>query len=664
MYDVTALKIKDPKNRERLQRFATDDRFRIENLYHILAAKTRKIIPLRFNEAQIHLYRKYRKQRDRRQPVRLIICKSRRAGLSTGVMALMYDDMCVHPNTRCLIIANEKNPSENVLDMARTMWFYTPQTLEVEGYTFKLRPDLPPEFRNNPPKDKLFLADPPGSRMYLASSKSLDSYLSFGFQNIHATEAGHYPDGARLFLQIQPTLVNEAHSALYIESTPNGMDGPGQWFYHQVLAAHERKGTEYGQLELVFIPWHEMRVSFSIPFEDISKRSAFERSLTKEEQDVIKRFPHVSLEQMLWYRTVRAGPAFNNNPEVFDEAFPSDLATAFLMSGESVYPRAAIKRLMANSVRPPIWEGDVYWGESDEANKHLPIHETIRTPVFLEMWQAKAQGRASHVNNGAWKNLKVYRWPKEGERLLIACDVASGLRHTRDGDLSTIVVGVLNELSRDEVIMTWRGRLNELLFAEVCCALAWSLRKMVGEKVAAPQLIPEWTGPGRALCIYIDKKQLYAPVYLYEFPGKQGMPASKHLGHETNDKTKPFMVSSSVRMVEGDTIDVPDERLVLEMSGYQKHGQGGYAEDYGGSGGKHDDMVSAFQILCMHLRLRAATIPGEAEVLEPQQSFFDTADDEETSWDPFGPTSHAYIPGLSRRDAGEENLTEGLFWSS
>jgi len=662
VYDaLTQLDIKDPENRRKLELFATSERYRIENLLRIIPARTRKITPLRYNEAQIELYRRYRHQRDRRRPVRLVICKGRRAGLSTGVMSLIYDDTTTNPNTKSLIVANEKNPSENVLEMSRVFWQNTPETMTVEGYTFQLRPDLPPEFRNNPPKDKLFFDTPLGSKIYLASSKSLDAYLSFGFQNILATEASRYADGAELFRALQPTLINEAHSALYIESTPNGMDGPGAWFYDQVMTAYKNKASEFGDMELVFIPWHKMRVSFAIPFEDSAKRAAFERSLDPGERDVLRRFPFVSMEQLLWRRTVLRGAGFNQNEELFDQEFPSDLATAFLMSGTSVYARKSIKRMQAHSVRAPIWEGDIYWGKSDEANKHVPIHETVRQPVFMTPHQARENGFASHVNSGRMENLKVYRWPEPGERLLIAADIAGGREDTRDGDFSTICVGVMNPLQRDELIITWRGHCNELLFGEILSALGWALRRQVGEHVSAPLLIPEWTGPGKATCVYIDRHNLYAPVYLYQQPGKKGFPPSQHLGHESNDKTKPFMVGASVRMIDNDLIDIPDERLVIELSSYRQRGNYGGPGDFESAGGKHDDMVSALQILCMHLRLQVATLPGDDEVREISDAVtFEDADDPER-WDPFqaGPVG---IPGRQREM--EENLAEALFWAS
>ena len=136
-----------------------------------------------------------------------------------------------------------------------------------------------------------------------------------------------------------------------------------------------------------------------------------------------------------------------------------------------------------------------------------------------------------------------------------------------------------------------------------------------------PELVPEWTGPGVALCTYIDTKNLYPNLYRYQQPGVHGMPKSKHVGWESNMKTKPLMVNYTLRMVDRDMIDIPDEDVVLEMSSYRKYDDAGDTSSYGGAAGRHDDLVSMLQIGCAVLRIRSATIPGEEEVTagRPQQ---------------------------------------------
>ncbi|GAC1496155.1 MAG: hypothetical protein NVS1B2_16000 [Vulcanimicrobiaceae bacterium] len=605
----------------------------------------------------MRLYAKHQWFRENHMPVRIVICKSRRAGLSTGVEALIYDDTTTHANTYSLIVANEKNPSENILNMCRTFWKHTPEKFVIGGREVKLRPDIPSVYKNNPPKDRLEF-DVLNSFIVVATARSIDAYLGYGFQNMHATEASRYNDGHELFRALYPTLSSDEHSALYIESTPNGQDGKGRWFYEQCMDAHARKKTQYGEMALVFIPWHEMRFSFAIPFKDDTARRSFARGYLPVERDLLKRFPSISPEQFQWRRMVVAGPTFNRDEDMFDQEYPTDLATAFLTSGTSVYGRKYIKNLMART-RDPVWEGDVYWGESPEKNSSVPIHELVRRPMLLTIGQARAAGFPPHVNEKTYKNLKIYRHVKKGERVFVTCDVGGGSESTKDGDQSTICVGVLNELDRDELVMTWRGRINPIAFGEVASALAWAIRYQVGESVVAPLLVPEWTGPGTAMCTYIDSKNLYPALYRYQQPGIHKMPASKHIGWESNAKTKPMMVAYSVRMVAQDLIDLPDEDLVMQMSSYRQTDSFGDSGSYGGAAGRHDDLVSSFQILCAVLRIHSATLPGDVDVEEID--LFAADDDDDLPFDPYN-IEIPGMPGVTLGDVDDEGLEESMWY--
>lgn len=596
-------------------------------------------------------------------PVRIIICKSRRAGLSTGVEALIFDDVTSHPESDALIIGNQINPSENVLGMCTTFWKYLPKAVKFttsQGTTiWPVKPELHSKYNNIPSGNRLEFAPPLNSRIFIASAKSIDAYLSYGFQNAHFTEAGYYDDGYDLMRSLGSTLSTDAHSAQYIESTPNGQTGKGAFFYEQCLDARDRKLTQFGETRLVFVPWHEMIRSFAIEFDSISKRSAFERQLKPEEIDIMKRYPHVRLEQIFWRRMKMAQAPFNRDETIFDQEYPSDLATAFLLSGTSVFTRTAIKRLQAN-VREPVWQGDVYWGDGDVKNEHLPIYDTIRRPHFLTRGQAETAGFKSHVTERTFNNLNVWRWPEKDETIVIGADIGVGNPLTKDGDYSTICVMVLNEdpFKRDELIMTWRGKLNTIGFGEVCAALAWGIRYQVGPKALAPKLVPEWTGPGSATCTYIDEKHLYE-VDKYRMPGVTGMPKSKHIGWESNPKTKPYAVNMMARVVEKDYVDIPSEEVVLQMSCYRQKDNLGDQGSYGGAGG-HDDFVSSFQIANAVCRLEAQTIPGNFDVGEIDMDDVTQDDGSLGPFDELAPIN----PGESFGEYEDDDTEEGLYWGT
>ena len=546
--------------------------------------------------------------------MRLILCKSRRAGLSTGVESLIFDDALTTPHTDSLIVSHQAHPSENVLSMCTTFYDHLPKAIRFpsgNGFVnIPVKPELHRKYQGNMPSDKIEFAPPLYSRTFIATAKSIDAYRSFAFQNIHATEAAHYDNATELFTALSATVPDDPHTAFYIESTPNGMGGRGEWFYEQVLDA-ELRGSEpeYGEYMLVFIPWHEMPVSFSRPFDSMEDRARFERSLKQYEKDLIKQFPNITLEALNWRRIRLTQPPFNKDEEAFMQEYPESLATGFLASGALVFSRASLQRVMLNT-RPPLWEGDVYWGESDEKNRYESAYNYVRRPKFLSRGKAESEGFASHTTSKTFDSLKVWRWPEKGDRIIIGADVARGNPNSKDGDFSTICVLSINGLLKDELIMTWRGRINTIGFADVCAALAWAIRYRVGDQVVAPILAPEWTGPGTATCTEIDERHLY-PLWHYRMPGVQGFPASKHVGWESNGKTKPFAVGKMVKVIEDDSVDIPSKELALEMASYRQQGTKGFDATWE-SVGTHDDLVSSFQIANAISSFEAEIDPGQS----------------------------------------------------
>src|SRR5208283_1289194 len=168
---------------------------------------------------------------------------------------------------------------------------------------------------------------------------------------------------------------------------------------------------------------------------------------------------------------------------------------------------------------------------------------------------------------------------------------------------------------------------------------------------------------GKATCVHIDHYNLYVNQYRYQAPGVHGMPSSKHVGWESNAKTKPLMIGYSVRMVEADMIDIPDEDTVMEMSSYRQTDRFGDECSYK-SIGMHDDHVSAFQIGCAMLRLRSSVDPRESsESVEIDDGLADDPRDS-IPWD-WKEQEHPRVrmPGQDWESSDSEDWEETLWYA-
>jgi hypothetical protein len=578
--------------RARLARLSTDWRFAAENLYKIVDVQTSRLIPIRFNEAQVRLEREIEWFESRERPVRLWILKSRRAGLSTGCLCKVHHRVTTGENTNALIVANQDGPAKNLLNICRIFWMNTPR---------ELRPPIPSFLRDTPPES--YMKFPTRlTGIYTASSKSLDQYVSFGFKVIHCSEVSRYTQGDVLFSAIYPTLGHDPASIFFGESTALGQ---GNFFHEQCLNAREQQGRgggEYGNFRLLFIARQEMSYSFRVAFKDDDERRRLAASLTKAERELMAAFPSIGLEQIKWERTIRAGAPYNRNPDQFEQDYPTSFEEAFLASGVTVFGKAAI-RTLSRRKRDPEFVGDVYWGDPDHelGTKQHP-YDLVRRPLVLSKGDAQSRGYRSNVNEGWRDNLKIFRRPRRGERLFVGGDVGRGDMSTEGGDFSTLVVVALNEDGgKDEVLLTWRGHCNPVHFAELSSALCWWLRYQVGDEVVAPLLTIEWTGPGTTTNYEIDKRGLYDHTFRYFNPGSKGSKPTNHIGWESNGKTKPLMVDITTMHVQRDLIDIPDEDIITEMSIYRRTSDYDDKNSYEGVGG-HDDLVTGLEIAVVTMR--------------------------------------------------------------
>lgn len=620
---------------ERLQRVKSDWRFASENLYSILYERSSEVQPIRFNEAQVRFDGECKWFEDRGLPVRLWILKARRAGLSTVVQCKTYHRVSTVENTRGLIVANQDGPARNILNISRQIW---------KRCKPQYRPPIPASLRNEPPKDKLEF-ETMNSGIYTATAESLNQFVSFGFKIVHVSEASRFKRGDALFASIFPTLHTDPTSMFFGESTALGQ---GNFFHEQCEQARKQQGRgggEYGGFRLLFIPRQEMTLSYALPIVDDGERSRLRASLSKAEKELMAVYPQIGLEQIKWERAMRSGAPYNTDPEMFDQDYPTTFELAFLASGKTVFGRGTITKLSyeAETINPatgnkysePLFAGDIYWGDPKKAygEKEHP-YGPVRRPMLLTPGEAEARGYPSNVNEGWRNNLRVFAYPQKGDRLFIGGDVARGDPATEDGDFSTLVVLRKSDLGRDAVVMTWRGHINPVAFAELSSALAWYCRYLVGEDVPAPLLTIEWNGPGTSTNNTIDHFSLYDKTFRYFHPGVHKGKPSNHIGWESNGKTKPIMVDFLTRHVQKNLLHIPDKEIITEMSSYRRLGDYGDASDYGGVGA-HDDLVTAIEIALVTLRRTEWNYEDSLSMGRSAEDSATSATGRTEAWDPF-----------------------------
>lgn len=328
----------------------------------------------------------------------------------------------------------------------------------------------------------------------------------------HLSEYAFYPHAAEIDTSVQNSIGLHRGTAIFKESTANGMGGDGESFYEQWMAA-ERGEYLYKPF---FVAWYEVDdYQMNIPRGFI---------LTKEEIDLVARCPGITNENLVWRRVKISETKPDKDSgltpeELFKQDFPSYPEEAFLSSGRPVFDVEKLKRHI-NFLRE---------------NPPRPITVNFTRP-FLSMYP---------------KLLTVFKAPEKGKKYVIGADVAEGLE---GGDSSSARIYMADTM---EEVAFFHGKIDPDHFGEVLVELA----KIYFEAL----LIPEVNNMGHTTLEAI-KKRSYLKVYMREV--KDEIDQSKitlKMGWRTTVANKQSMLNKLIAAYRDGEIRIMDIDVLREM---------------------------------------------------------------------------------------------------
>lgn len=494
-------------------------------------------------------------------PCRILALKPRQKGSSTVSAALVYYH-CRRYRTRAVQIADRYKNSDNLFAMTNR---YAEHDLFPWGT----------EWQASATTGKVMQGKEGWSRVDKDTAENPRAGRSGTLQVLHVSEAAHFPsDGEKsadkTMLSLLNSLADVPESMAVVETTANGAAG---WFYDHwqgaVTLGEFKAGVRGNGWIKVFAPW--------FVFEDSRMRQSEEElevlkaSLTEREQRGVALYGW-SWEQVAWRRWTLAQKC-SGREELFDQEYPEDEQSAFLTSGRPRFSMAGLTRLRAmQGARVPS-HGFVHRGVQSGDGVVFETHEA----GWAEVWEA----------------------PREESRYLLWCDTATGreqTRESRDPDRHSILVLRAPEVRADGT------EEHAMLVARVRppCYDDWHVLE---EKVIA-------------LCLYYGRCLIGVEVpmglTLLEGLRRAGMPLFKRrtggsggdgverLGFQSNVATKPLVISSLSRAIDGDPpLVIYDSHMIAELNAFVVHEDGQEAA----LPGKHDDDVMALAMAVHHLKM-------------------------------------------------------------
>jgi hypothetical protein len=377
----------------------------------------RRIVPLRLNAAQERLWQVIAPRLDARLPIRIIILKARRMGMSTEVEALLTTLCVLEDYTNALVIGQKGRSSERIWEMSDRF---------VQGSALKhiaKRRGHTIFFRH--------------SELELQTAGSPDAARSADLTCFHASEVAFwpFPEAMTATMQCLPR-DEDAFQIAVIESTANGMVDQGELYYDHWQRAVQGESSFIP----VFLPWHTFPAYTSrlqTPLDDL-----------EPEEEQLQRDLGLTWGQLRWRRRVLADDC-EGNPDKFDAEYPATPEMAFIISGTPFFRAQQLAWM----------EPDIVPGRR---GRLVDSGGRIR-------FQDEGRGR-----------LTVFRAPEPGHEYIIGADSAMGIDdadHSRSAaqvlDMATLeqvaeyeAPSAPHELAADLVLMG-KAYNTALLFPEI-----------------------------------------------------------------------------------------------------------------------------------------------------------------------------------------------------
>lgn len=268
----------------------------------ILDRENGQLVPLRPNWAQKRLWQRMVAQARAGKPIRIIIPKARKEGISTFIQAL-YEFLCeLIPNQKAITYAQTDDDTATIFKIA--------QRIHYRGE---------PRARGKSATEIRFAN---GSEYVCRTfgGKGVSRGDTIAYMHISELAACQSISGAdaKQITGLINAVPDAPHTIVIIESTG---DGPFGEFYNRCCKAREAKG-EY---ELLFFPW----------FADVGYRRPCPPGfkMTEEERDMASMYV-LTKEQIYWYRCKIAD---QSNVQLAKREFPTTFDDCFAATSGRVY---------------------------------------------------------------------------------------------------------------------------------------------------------------------------------------------------------------------------------------------------------------------------------------------------------------------------------------
>lgn len=580
--------------------------------------KRKRIVPAIARPWQLELDEALEAQRAAGLPMRVIILKARKLGMSTWLALKFLQRVTQLRFQMAVVVAQDVPTAGGILDMAKLAWTELPNE-DALGFGFSIKPALIRQGETENGRKHMVFGEP--SRFVRAERATGESTFMIDTANSPSSGRGTNPNllhlsevafweaaqAYRKMLSMLEALPYEPETICALESTANGLNH----FHSRYMNA--KQGTaepETGEVYTpIFVPWWrdpDCARQFATP----DQRERFVEGIgnedrygeTAEDEPMLVELYGCTPEQLFW-RRMKIQEQPDKSVQTFNQENPHSDEAAFIGSGRTVFPGLLVARtIRAVEAAPEPVEGTLRPVELVERRTRAGTVEIPQRALWvpgekmgprdhkLLVWEhpRKAEAAPPEVDGRPTTDFEC----RQGAYVL-ACDVAGGEANTfSEGDYHA--VGVFDHHTRMMVAL-------HVSRMDIHLLPMWLL--LVGTYYNMARIAVEINGPGIAVVDPLAKSYRYKRMYRREqIDTVDAHRTTNKAGWETNKVTKPAMEANLQALLDIESVrgGIRDLQTARQLTTYVIDEKG----RHGATRGEYDDRLLMVMIGQMVMSLR------------------------------------------------------------
>jgi len=500
-----------------------------------IISKTKGLCLLEPNIGQLLLYNSIMEQRKRGLPIRILLLKPRQVGWSTFIAAWIYAQIFRNPYKHGLVISLDNDKTYQIFRMIQIFDDYLPDWLKKPKQASNRY-----EILYERPHESQFTTQTQGSKKGLRGG--MTHYL-------HCSEVAFWDDTNKTLGEVfQWVPETDPNSAIFLETTANGIGEPFEQRYSKAVAKRRKNPDDYTGYQPVFFPWY-LFPEYTFPLQPgqiIKPEDSAEKYLIDHK---------CTPGQLLWRRLKIE--SFDGDVSFFKQEYPATSKEAFQATGRNVFPPATIERLEKLTRKP------------------LGFYKFIKEGGFIKPVKTDCPEEA-------WE---IWHMPQPDHEYVIGCDTMEGQLSDPDNEKSDPDwhgVVVFDKMTF-ETVAHYHGRCNQLDLGRQV--------EMAGHFYRQAMIAPEMPN-GLGVITYLQQVEYPNLFHRDTNEESEDNKESNLIGWKTTTKTRPAMVDLMRDILKDNEITIYSALIVEEMKTFVRNKQGKPEH----MRGKHDDLLFGLMI--------------------------------------------------------------------